>query len=151
MQDIFSNVGAECVFGVNDIKTTRELSERIGFNTVDIATETAPRWWGWLKFDKQTTSVHPNKRGLMLPQEIARMPLGEQIVLRPGMMPVRCQRVQWFDDPNFANLQRPAPVVPSLEIKIALDGGQAPVSRPFDKRLQPEARPAIKAVPEPVP
>jgi type IV secretion system protein VirD4 len=151
MQDIFSNVGAECVFGVNDIKTTRELSERIGFNTVDIATETAPRWWGWLKFDKQTTSVHPNKRGLMLPQEIARMPLGEQIVLRPGMMPVRCQRVQWFDDPNFTGLQRPAPVVPSLEIKIALDGGPAPVSRPFDKRLQLEVRPAIKAVPEPVP
>ena len=79
------------------------------------------------------------------------MPLGEQIVLRPGMMPVRCQRVRWFDDPNFTGLQRPAPVVPSLEIKIALDGGQAPVSRPFDKRLQPEARPAIKAVPEPVP
>ena len=41
--------------------------------------------------------------------------------------------------------------VPSLEIKIALDGGQAPVSRPFDKRLPLEARPAIKAVPEPVP
>jgi hypothetical protein len=41
--------------------------------------------------------------------------------------------------------------VPSLEIKIALDRGQAPVSRPFDKRLQLEVRPAIKAVPEPVP
>jgi len=35
--------------------------------------------------------------------------------------------------------------------RIALDGGEAPISRPFDKRLQLEARPAIKAVPEPVP
>ena len=80
--------------------------------------------FGWPKFDKQTTSVHPNKLGLMLPREIARMPSGEQIVLRPGMMPVRCQRVQWFDDPNFTGPERTALVVPSLE--IALDGGHPP-------------------------
>ena len=39
----------------------------------------------------------------------------------------------------------------TLEIKIALDGGKPPISRPFDKRLQPEAWPAIKAAPESVP
>lgn len=129
MQDIFSNVGAECVFGVNDIKTTRELSERIGFNTVDIATETAPRWWGWMKLDKQTTSLHPNKRGLMLPQEIARMPQDEQIILRPGMMPVRCHRIRWFDDPQFTALQLSPPEIPQIEVKVAEDDGKAPVPR----------------------
>jgi type IV secretion system protein VirD4 len=133
MQDIFSNVGAECVFGVNDIKTTRELSERIGFNTVPIATESQPRWWGQFKLSKQTTAVHPNKRGLMLPQEIARLPKDEQIVLRAGMMPIRCQRIQWFDDPNFTKLQLPPPKIPQLAVKVAKDDGKAPVPRPISR------------------
>jgi type IV secretion system protein VirD4 len=133
MQDIFSNVGAECVFGVNDIKTTRELSERIGFNTVPIATESQPRWWGQFKLSKQTTAVHPNKRGLMLPQEIARLPQDEQIVLRPGMMPIRCQRIRWFDDPNFTKLRLPPPEVPRLTVRVAKDDGKAPVPRPIPR------------------
>jgi type IV secretion system protein VirD4 len=134
MQDIFSNVGAECVFGVNDLKTTRELSERIGFNTVPIATESKPRWWGAFQWQKQSTATRPNQRAAMLPQEIARLPQDEQIVLRAGMMPIRCQRVRWYDDPNFTRLRVRPPEIPQITVAVEADDGTTPVPRPIPRR-----------------
>jgi type IV secretion system protein VirD4 len=149
MQDIFSNVGAECVFGVNDIKTTRELSERIGFNTVPVATESKPRWWSLFRWDQQTTATRPNQRGLMLPQEIARLPQDQQIVLRTGMMPIRCQRLRWYEDPNFTRLRVPPPEIPQITIEVAADDGQAPVPRMISRRgdARPQHAPALIAAP----
>jgi type IV secretion system protein VirD4 len=128
-KDIFSNVGTEMVFGVSDIETTRELSERIGFNTVPVQTQNRPRWWSAFQWSRQSIAEHPNKRGLLLPQEIARMSPNEQIVLRAGMMPVKCKRIRWFDDQNFTRLVLPPPAVPEIPVKVAQDDGQTPVPR----------------------
>jgi type IV secretion system protein VirD4 len=134
MADIFSNVGAEVVFGVNDLKTTTELSERIGYNTVPIATENRPRWWGALRWERQTTATAPNRRAVMLPQEIARLPQDEMIVLRAGVMPARVKRLRWFDDPYFKKLYRRPPEIPPIAVKVDPDDGQTPVPRPIPRR-----------------
>jgi type IV secretory pathway TraG/TraD family ATPase VirD4 len=148
MADIFSNVGAEIVFGINDIKTMTELSERIGYNTVPIATENRPRFWGALRWERQTTATAPQRRAFLLPQEIARLPQDEMIVLRSGMLPARLKKVRWYDDPQFAKRRRPPPEIPRITVEVEEDDGEIPVPRPLPRRGKQEKTPP-SAVPGP--
>jgi type IV secretion system protein VirD4 len=140
MADIFSNVGAECVFGVSDLKTTRELSERIGYNTVPIDSESRPRWWGSWQWNRQTVSTGPRQRAHALPQEIARLSPDEMVVLRAGMMPSRYKRVRWFKDENFKKLYRPPPEIPPIEVTIPLDDGKTAVRMEAPKKKKKAAK-----------
>ena len=40
-EDIFDNTGAEIAFGTNDLKLTKELSERMGDCTINVTTKIA--------------------------------------------------------------------------------------------------------------
>ena len=57
-QDILDNVGAEIVFGTNDLQLTKELSERLGDNTIDVVTKNRPRFWASLNWQKQSEAEH---------------------------------------------------------------------------------------------
>jgi type IV secretion system protein VirD4 len=122
-EDIFDNTGAEIVFGTNDLKLTKELSERMGDDTVNVTTKNRPRFWAWANWSKQSEAEHPHRRPLMLAQEVARMDPSEQIVLRGGMLPLKTQRCRWFDDPHFIALVRRPPAIPRLDVLIELDDG----------------------------
>jgi len=126
-EDIFDNTGAEIVFGTNDLKLTKELSERMGDDTINVTTKNRPRFWAWLNWSKQSEAEHPHRRPLMLAQEVARMDPSEQIILRAGMLPMKTQRARWFDDPHFTSLVRRPPEIPRLDIKVALDDGRTRV------------------------
>jgi type IV secretion system protein VirD4 len=126
-EDIFDNTGAEIVFGTNDLKLTKELSERMGDDTVNVTTKNRPRFLPWFNLSKQSEAEHPHRRPLMLAQEVARMGPSEQIVLRGGMLPLKTQRACWFSDRNFTTLVRQAPEIPRLDVKIALDDGQTTI------------------------
>jgi type IV secretion system protein VirD4 len=123
-EDIFDNTGAEIVYGTNDLKLTKELSERMGDDTVNVTTLNRPRWMPWLNWNRQSEAQHPHRRPLMLAQEIARMPSEEQIILRAGVPPMKTQRATWFDDPQFTRLVYATPEIPMLDINVALDDGQ---------------------------
>jgi type IV secretion system protein VirD4 len=122
-EDIFDNTGSEIVFGTNDLKLTKELSERMGDDTINVTTKNRPRFWSWLNWNKQSEAEHPHRRPLMLAQEVSRMSPDDQIILRAGMLPVKSQRARWFDDPNFTSLVRPVPAIPRLVVTIATDDG----------------------------
>ena len=51
--DIFDNLGAEVVFGTGDLELAQELEKRLGDATVNVVTQNRPRWFSWLKPDKQ--------------------------------------------------------------------------------------------------
>lgn len=122
--DVFDNVGAEIVFGTVDPELTKELEERLGDGTIMFTTRNRPRFWSWLNWSKQGESDHPHRRPLMLDQEVARMSPDEQLIIRPGMKPMRTRRIRWYDDPQFASLQRPAPEIPLLKVTVASDAGR---------------------------
>jgi len=122
-EDIFDNTGAEIVFGANDLKLTKELSDRMGDQTINVTTKNRPRFMAWLNPSKQSEAEHPHRRPLMLAQEVARMDPCEQIVLRGGMLPLKTQRACWYNDPNFTSLVRPVPLIPTLDVTVALDDG----------------------------
>ena len=125
--DIFDNLGAEIVFGTADPELTKELEERLGDNTVNVTTKNRPRFWSWLNWSKQSEAEHPHRRQLMLDQEVAQMAADEQLIIRPGMRPMRTQRIRWWDDPEFSTLRRAAPSVEPLQIKVATDDGSTRV------------------------
>lgn len=126
-QDILDNTGAEIVFGTNDLALTKELSERMGDDTIDVTTLNRPRFMPGFNWSKQSEATHPHRRPLMLAQEIARMDRSEQIILRAGMMPMKTQRAYWRDDPHFRSLALPPPIVPQLNIDIAVDDGKTEI------------------------
>ena len=79
-EDLFDNTGCEIVFGTNDLKLTKELSERMGDDTINVTTKNRPRFWAWMNLAKQSEAEHPHRRPLMLPQEIARLSPTEQLI-----------------------------------------------------------------------
>lgn len=127
--DIFDNLGAEIVFGTNDPKLTKELEERLGDNTVNVTTKNRPRFWAWMNWAKQSEAEHPHRRPLMLDQEIAQLSPLEQIIIRPGMKPMKTKRICWWSDPAFTTLKLKAPDVEPLALEIAYDDGTTRVLR----------------------
>jgi type IV secretion system protein VirD4 len=127
--DIFDNLGAEIVFGTADPDLTKELEERLGDNTVMFTTFNRPRFWSWFKLSKQGESDHPHRRPLMLDQEIARMSPDEQIIIRPGIRPMKTRRIQWWTDQRFTSLVRKPPAIPRLNVRVAYDDGTTRVQR----------------------
>lgn len=131
--DIFGNLGAELIFGTNDQEVVADLENRLGDNTVTYTNRSRPRFWSWANPSKQNESDHPHKRALMLDQEIAQMSPDEQLILRPGMKPMKTGRARWYNDPVFTTRVRPPPVIPKLDVSIAYDDGGTrvrPVPRP---------------------
>ncbi len=120
---LFNNVGAELVFGVNDLSVAQELEKRLGNDTVDARSVSRPRFMPSFKPSKQSTSDQPHARPLRLAQEILSMPYQEQYVLRSGMPPGFLDKIEWWKDPNFARLRRPPPPIPELKVQIAYDDG----------------------------
>ncbi len=115
----------------------KELSERMGDDTINVTTKNRPRFWAWLNLQKQSEAEHPHRRPLMLSQEVSRMSPDEQIVLRAGMLPMKTGRARWFTDPNFTRLVRPPPQIPRLNVTIAADDGRTVVLRPGAPGQQP--------------
>jgi type IV secretion system protein VirD4 len=127
--DIFDNLGAEIVFGTNDSDLTKELEERLGDDTVMFTTFSKPRFWSWFNPSKQSAGEHPHRRPLMLDQEVARMPPDEQLIIRPGMRPMKTRRICWYRDSRFTSLVRTPPEVPLLDLQVLLDDGSTVVRR----------------------
>ena len=92
--DIFDNVGCEMMYGTGDEKLAKQYEERMGDRTVDVTTQNRPRWFGWMQPSKQTDAHHPNRRALMLRQEILQMSQDEMLILRPGMKPMKAKKIQ---------------------------------------------------------
>ena len=117
--DLFDNLGAEIVFGTSDPDLTKELEERLGDSTVTITTRNRPRFMAWLNWSKQGESDHPHRRPLMLDQEVRMLDPDEQLIIRPGMLPAKTQRICWYRDKQFLALHRPPPEIPELRIDVA--------------------------------
>ncbi len=142
---VLDNCGAEAVFGTKDLTLTKELSERLGYDTVESLTRSGPRFGAWWKRDRQSQSASAQRRALMLPQEIARLGPHEEIILRAGMRPIRATRIRHYEEGRFTRLLRPAPVVPPITIDVRYDGGGTLPPEP----AQPAAGPSAPA-PAPV-
>jgi type IV secretion system protein VirD4 len=116
--NLFNNTGAEIVFGGADIETAEKVSKWGGNDTVTETTRSRPKFFSWFAWDRQTEQEGPRRRGLILSQEVQRLPKHLLIVQRPGLNLLRLRRVVWFKDPFFRRLHAPPPPVPELRVRV---------------------------------
>ena len=122
--DVFDNVGCEMMYGTGDEKLAKQFEERMGDRTVDVTTHTRQSWFGMLQPSKQHDAHHPNRRALMLRQEILQMPQDEMLILRPGMKPMKAKKIRWWKEQELQRRRAAPPEIPELTVRIAMDGTQ---------------------------
>jgi type IV secretion system protein VirD4 len=88
-------------------------------------------------FQRQSETNSEQKRALMLPQEIQKLPASEAILIRPGMFPIRCDRIEYFNDATFKNLELRPPDIEPITIEIRLDRGHGSLEKPVVKPQAP--------------
>ena len=141
-RNLFNNTGAEIVFGGTDRRTAEDISKRMGDDTVLDTSRSRPRFMGWLAPGKQSENEAAKGRALALPQEVMRLPSTIAIVLRPGLMPLKLRRIQWFRDPWFRPMGGEAPPVPVLAVTVPREDVAAIRA---DRQRQAEAASAAEA------
>jgi type IV secretion system protein VirD4 len=135
---LLENVGAEIIFGTNDPQLCKEASERAGYDTVEALSRSTPRWMAWLRPDRQSETASLQKRALLLPQEVARMPACQELVFRSSVPAFLLDKLRWYDDPAFARLKRRPPSVPVVSYQLARDDGTVVI--PVPESQQPKIR-----------
>jgi type IV secretion system protein VirD4 len=135
---LLENVGAEIIFGTNDPQLCKEASERAGYDTVEALSRSMPRWMAWLRPDRQSETASLQKRALLLPQEVARMPACQELVFRSSVPAFLLDKLRWYDDPAFARLKRWPPSVPVVSYQLARDDGTVVI--PVSESQQPKIR-----------
>ena len=147
---ILDNCGLEVVFGTKDLKLSEELSARLGYDTVEAASRSGPRFWRIMRRDKLNVTQTDQRRALLLPQEIVRLDPTDAILIRPGMYPISAKRIRYYLDNTFTRLLRSPPVVQPIEVTVRLDQGKG--FEPIAGQGEPAAAaPASPPAPPPTP
>lgn len=132
---LLTSCGVEAMFRTKDIDLAKEVSERLGYDTVDSASETTNRSAGALG-PKSSATTSDAKRALMLPQEVLRLGEDEMLLFRAGIPAVKAQRIKWWLDPTFRGEWRPAPEVPAILVPYELDEGDGgPEMAPTEEEI----------------
>ncbi len=119
---LLNSCGVEMLFRTKDQDIAREVSERLGYDTVEGTSETKARAGGVLA-PKASETVSDAERALLLPQEVTQLGEDEVILFRAGIPAVKAKRIKWGEDPAFAGALRPAPEVPAIEVPYEMDEG----------------------------
>ena len=119
---LLNSCGVELLFRTKDQDIAREVSERLGYDTVAGTSETKARAGGMLA-SKASETVSDARRALLLPQEVTQLGEDEIILFRAGIPAVKAQRIKYWLDPAFAGAMRPAPEVPAIAVPYEMDKG----------------------------
>ena len=148
---ILDNCGVEVVFGTKNNELAKELSDRLGNETVSGISRSGPRFWRAFRSKAANQTESDQARPLLLPQEILMLKQREAIVLRAAMHPCKVRRIRYFKDRFFRRLVVAPPAVQPIEIvnrvRPSLEGKAAPQPTAIPGASPPaaaidEARPA---------
>ena len=118
---MLDNCGVEVVFGTKDLALTKELSERLGYDTVEGVSRSGPRFWRLFRGKSLNQTESDQRRALLLPQEVMRLKPRDAIVIRPGMFPIKARRIRHYEDRTFFKLVRKPPVIEPIEVTQLMD------------------------------
>jgi len=137
---ILDNCHVRVAFATNDERTAKRISDALGTATEQRAMRNyaghrlAP-WLAHVMVSRQETA-----RALLTPGEVMQLPATDELVLISGLAPIRARKLRYYEDRNFTERVRAAPVLG--------DGLYAdrPAARPCDWTMQarvPDARLAV--------
>jgi type IV secretion system protein VirD4 len=125
-EKLLDNLGVEQAFATDNPQLVKELSERLGYNTEESKTWTAPRFMRLFRQKEQNETTHNARRALLLPQEISAMPKDRKLMFRDGKA-FYPRRLCWYRDRWFRHLPQPAPEIPLVRAEMALDDGSVQI------------------------
>lgn len=114
-EEIVANCAVELVFAPKDRRLAHELSDRLGANTVRSTTRSRPAGFGR---GPSGVSESSQRRPLLLPQEVMRLPDHQMLVLKAGMSPLRARKIVYWREAAFRARLRPPPQVPPLAASV---------------------------------
>lgn len=129
---LLENIGAEVVFGSNNLELCKEVSERAGDDTVTNVSRSMPRFLSFLRSAEQQENAGQAKRPLILPQEVSRLPRDEELMFRSTVAPFHLKRTEWFSDRNFKNLKVDPAYPGEVTYTVARDDGTVSFDRDGD-------------------
>src|SRR3546814_6571463 len=98
--EIIANCGLEIVFTPKELKVANELSERLGYFTMNVKSKSRTIH-GLLA--NRSISGSDQRRALMMPQELMQMPKGDLLLMRGGIPPVRGRKIEYFRSKRFTS------------------------------------------------
>ena len=147
---ILDNCGVEVVFGTKDLALSKEVSERLGYDTVESVSRSVPRFWRLFRGKNHNETETDQRRALLLPQEVMRLKPRDSIVIRPGLLPIKARRIRYFEEKTFTSLLRKPPKVDPIEVVHLMHKGPAGAASPPSSAPQAsEAAPAQAAASAP--
>ena len=147
---ILDNCGVEVVFGTKDLALSKEVSERLGYDTVESVSRSVPRFWRLFRGKNHNETETDQRRALLLPQEVMRLKPRDSIVIRPGLLPIKARRIRYFEEKTFTSLLRKPPKVDPIEVVHLMHEGPAgAASSPSSAPQASEATPAQAAASAP--
>lgn len=150
--EIIANCGLEVVFTPKELRVANELSERLGFFTMNVKSKSRTIH-GMLA--NRSISESDQRRALMMPQELMQMPKGELLLLRGGIPPVRARKIEYFRSRRFTSrISDPPKVAPRPIVIPRTKQGSATATAATGSDVLSQAieakRAALVAPPEPV-
>lgn len=110
--DISANSDVTVVFTPKEPKDAKEISERLG--THGLTAKSKSRSGSALGQSTNSTSESEHARALMLPQEVATMPLDEILIFKRGVLPIKAQKIIYHKMKEFTSRLLPPPrLIPS--------------------------------------
>jgi type IV secretion system protein VirD4 len=124
------------------MEDARNVSEELGYTTVKSRSRTVPGVMGGGK-RSPSTNVSDQRRALMLPQEIKEMPADQQLLFVEHVLPVKCHKIRYFDDPIFKKRLLPAPGVKKQDVSTYSGGRTDDHFAMWQERVNREGRPSM--------
>lgn len=110
-EEILANCAVEVAFAPKALRLATELSERLGYTTVRSAARSRP---SGLSRGPRSLSESDQRRALMLPQELMRLPPDRLIVLKSGAPPVLGRKIVYHRERAFRDRVCAPPLVRAL-------------------------------------
>ena len=98
------NAGIKLYLTPSDEKTVEELSGAVGMTTKRVVTRS--RSIGRNPFEGRSMSERTEETSLLPKDEARRMSLDDIVMIVDAQMPVRAQRIRYFDDPFFKAIHK---------------------------------------------
>lgn len=116
---ILENCACKVQFRTTDVGELRNLSESLGYNTVQAVSYQRPRFWlAGHGGSRRGETVSDQRRALRLPQEIARMGEKQVLILHSLMPPLIAERIEYFREKLFTSLIKDPPFVQPIPVEV---------------------------------
>lgn len=117
-RNLIVNHDVKVIFTPGDDLDAKDASEMLGTYTKKVTSYSSSRNGTIVAVNTNSNSgdnTSEQKRALMMPQELKRMPMDEQIIDKKGVRPIHCKKIRYYADPIFIDrLKMVSPILRAL-------------------------------------